>query len=128
MTNTHRTNEKTDGHPSQIGGARRTRRNIRFSDPEWKLVEKAAEKRGITPSELVRNAALSIVDSVSQADMNGLSPELIEIIKRTYRGVYILSTLKRDEMLRAGHGGEMNRIVDEAREAQNEILGKKSSH
>ena len=122
MIDTHHTNEKTDGHPSQIGGARRTRRNIRFSDPEWKLVEKAAEKRGITPSELVRNAALGIVDSVSQADMNGLSPELIEIIKRTHRGVYFLSTLKRDEMVHAGRGEEMDHLVNEAREAQAALL------
>ena len=122
MTDTHHTNEKTDGHPSQIGGARRIRRNIRFSNPEWKLVEEAAERRGITPSELVRNAAMSIVDSVSQADTNGLSPGLVEIIKRTHRGVYILSTLKRDEMARTERGEEMNRIVEEAREAQAELL------
>ena len=122
MTDTHHINEKTDGHSSQTGGTRRTRRNIRFSDPEWKLVEKVAEERGITPSELVRNAALSIVDSMSQANTNGLSPGLIEIIKRTHRGVYILSTLKRDEMARTDRGEEMNRIVEEAREAQSELL------
>ena len=79
MTDTYHINKKTDGHPSQIRGARRTRRNIRFSDPEWKLVEKAAEKRGITPSELVRNAALGVIDGASYTSVSGLSPELIEV-------------------------------------------------
>lgn len=122
MTDGSLTDEKIDGPSSPVRGARRTKRNIRFSDPEWKMIEGAAEKRGITPSELVRNAALGTINDTSQDGADGFSPELVEIIKRTHRGVYILSTLKRDEMVRTGHGEEMDRLVDEAREAQAALL------
>ena len=122
MTAANHTDEKTNGPSSPIGGARRIKRNVRFSDPEWKMIGEAAEKRGITPSELIRNAALSIVASASQADTNGLSPGLVEVIKRTHRGIYILSTLKRDEMVRMGRGEEVDHLVEEARKAQAELL------
>ena len=122
MTAGSPTDEKTNGPSSPIGGARRIKRNIRFSDPEWKMIEEAAEKRGITPSELVRNAALCTIKNTLHAYANELSPGLVEVIKRTHRGVYILSTLKRDEMVHSGHGEQMDRLVDEAREAQAALL------
>lgn len=80
-----------------------TPRAIRFSDPEWKQVATAASRRRITPTEFVRNAVLAIVESESGT----FPPEITAQIERIYRGVYLLATLKRDEMLRDGRWEEL---------------------
>ncbi len=103
-------------------GFRRSKRSVRFSDHEWEQVQKAAAERGITPSEYVRTAALNAVDGAAGADVNALSPALVEIIKLTHRSAYILSTLKRDEMIRDGRAREMDEMVRAARIAQADIL------
>ena len=77
---------------------------------------------GITASDYFRNAALSAVDHSPQTGTGGLSPALIEIIKLTHRSAYILSTLKRDEMIREGRAREMDEVVRAARETQAFIL------
>ena len=80
-----------------------TPRAIRFSDPEWEQVATAASRRRITPTEFVRNAVLAIVESESGT----FPPEITAQIERIYRGVYLLATLKRDEMLRDGRWEEL---------------------
>ena len=90
--------------------ARRTRRTVRFSDPEWKQVQEAAAQRGITASDFLRNTVLSAIGGVSQSENAALSPALVEIIKLTHRSAYILSTLKRDEMIRDGRAREMDEV------------------
>ena len=102
--------------------ARRTKRSIRFSDPEWRQVETAAAERGITPSDYVRSAVLGAAAGTSTGVSGGLSPALEELFKLTHRSVYILSTLKRNEMVREGRAGEMDEVVREARKAQVELL------
>ena len=109
-------------------GFRRSKRSVRFSDYEWEQVQRAAEERGITPSEYVRNAALNAVDGATSADIAALSPALVEIIKLTHRSAYILSTLKRDEMIRDGRAREMDEMVRAARIAQADILASGSIH
>ena len=96
---------------------RRTPRTIRFSCAEWQVVEDAACQRGMSPSEYVRRAALDSQQSQSALDPVWLSPALVELVKVTYRAAYILSTLKRDEMIRAGHAQETDEVVRVAREA-----------
>ena len=103
-------------------GFRRSKRSVRFSDHEWEQVQRAAAERDITPSEYVRNAALNTVDGAAGADVNALSPALVEIIKLTHRSAYILSTLKRDEMIRDGRAREMDEMVRAARNAQADIF------
>ena len=126
MTVTHHANPKT-GEPESAGRrAKRTRRTVRFSDPEWKQVQVAAARRGITPSEYVRNAALGGGDGALQAETGDLSPGLVEIIKLTHRSAYILSTLKRDEMIREGRAREMDEVVRAARNAQADVLHSES--
>ncbi len=44
--------------------------------------------------------------------------EITAQIERIYRGVYLLSTLKRDEMIRDGRQEELDRIVKAASESQ----------
>ena len=127
MTVTHPADAETGKLPSQTRDARRTKRSIRFSDPEWKQVEKAAAKRGITASEHVRNAALNAIDGTSPVESGGLSPELVEIIKLTHRSAYILSTLKRDEMIREGRAREMDEVVRDAHNAPANLLSSESS-
>ncbi len=47
-------------------------------------------------------------------------------IEHVYRGVYLLSTLKRDEMLREGQQEEVDRIHKEARKSQESIRNQTS--
>ena len=121
-------NARTDRQKRPGHDARRTKRTVRFSDPEWQQVQKAAERRGITASDYVRNASLNLIDHDPQPKSGGLSPALIEIIKLTHRSAYILSTLKRDEMISEGRGREMDELVRAARIAQADILASQSSH
>ena len=108
--------------------ARRTRRTVRFSDPEWKQVQQAASRRGITASDYVRNVVMSAAAGVPQSENAALSPALVEIIKLTHRSAYILSTLKRDEMIRDGRAREMDEVVRAARHAQQDVFDSRFLH
>ena len=57
----------------------------------------------------------------------GLRPSSSKIIKLTHRSTYILSTLKRDEMIREGRAREMDEVVRDARNAQANLLSSESS-
>ena len=122
MTGNDRTLTESETKPRQNRTDKRTQRSIRFSDPEWEVVEKAAAGRGIAPAEFVRNAALNAALDKSSTDSTAITPEIIELIKLTHRCAYILSTLKREEMIREGRGREMDDMVDTARKAQAELL------
>lgn len=110
--------KSTDKTPDQ-----RTPRTIRFSSAEWQVVEEAACQSDMSPSEYVRRAALDTLESQSALDPVSLSPALVELVKVTYRAAYILSTLKRDEMIREGRAQEIDEVVRAARETQAFILG-----
>ena len=124
MTVAQHPNAKTGEPQDARRGTRRTRRTVRFSDREWKQIQEAAAKRGITASEYVRNAALHVIESAPQTEIAGLSPALVEIIKLTHRSAYILSTLKRDEMIREGRAREIDELVraSGSRRAQADIF------
>ncbi len=96
----------------------RTPRSIRFSNDEWTRIEKAAHARGMTTAELVRHAAVSLATCKFAANLATFPPEIAAQIERIYRGVYLLSTLKRDELIREGHQDECERIAKDARESQ----------
>ena len=96
----------------------RTSRTIRFSDPEWERVEIAARRRRATAAEFVRNAALAATESESET----IPLEIAAQIERIYRGVYLLASLKRDEILREGRQEEIERTMKDARESQNSIM------
>ena len=76
----------------------------------------------MSPSEYVRRAALDSLQSQPALDPVSLSPSLVELVKVTYRAAYILSTLKRDEMIREGRAQEMDEVVRAAREAKALVL------
>ena len=100
----------------------RSPRSIRFSDFEWAGIENEAKVRGMTVAELVRHAAVSFAAGKLTPTTGAFPPEIAAQIKRIYRGVYLLSTLKRDEMVRDGQRGTLDRIHNSARDSQTAIL------
>ena len=111
---------ETGADPKGKRSDARIPRTIRFSEPEWERVENAAKHRGIAAAEFARNAALDAAEGKSSA----LSGEIVEMIQRIYRSTYIISTLKRDEMLREGRGDELEKMISAARESQALLLKK----
>lgn len=93
-------------------------RSIRFSDSEWAGIEREAKSRGMTAAELVRHAAVSVANGKIAMDSAAFPPEIAAQIERIYRGVYLLSTLKRDEMLDEERQKDFDRIAADARESQ----------
>lgn len=104
----------------------RAPRSVRFSDAEWAGVEKAARARGMHAAELVRHAAVGFAAGELTAGSDTPTPDIAAQIQRIYRGVYLLSTLKRDEMIREGRHEELERVADNARASQAAIRAKAS--
>ena len=100
----------------------RSPRSIRFSDTEWQQVEKAAKETDTSPATFTRNAALSVAAGPNAAASGALPSGVVELIKRIYLSTYMLSTLKRDEMIDEGRRDEFDRTIEAAREAQAFIL------
>ena len=103
-------------------GEIRTSRSIRFSDVEWKRVEIAASNRDSSPGEFVRDAALAMAEGDAGAVPGMLPAGLVKLVESTYRGVFLLATLKRHEMLREGRHEEMDRTLEDARKSQLELF------
>ena len=74
----------------------------------------------------VRNAALAVAADDTCTVPDVLPPGFLELIKRIYLGTYMLSTLKRDEMIHEGRGEELYRTVQAARDIQHFLLGNTS--
>ena len=102
-------------------GATRTPRSIRFSDSEWQKIENAAEERGLVAAEYVRFAALDLAAGDSGTSGTSLTPALVSLIERTYRGVFLLATLKRNEMIADGRADEIDETLEDARMSQSEV-------
>ena len=111
-------NADTEEKQSQV----RTSRTIRFSDPEWERVEIAARRSGATAAEFIRNAALALAGEETGVDSGPIPSGIAAQIERIYRGVYLLSTLKRDELLRKGRKNELDRVMKDAHESQAAFL------
>ena len=100
--------------------ARRTR-GIRFSDPEWEEVKTAAERHDIPAAEFVRERILEIARAGSVTDSSTVPAQLTPLIERTFRYAYVLATLKRDEMIAAGRGDEIDALAETVRELENSL-------
>ena len=101
--------------------------SIRFSQEEWESISLAAARHEIAPGEFVREAAGRVA-----AEKNGLpdvqlTPELIELIKTTFRGVHVLAYLKREQLDHAGEQERFKRAVRAAQTAQLDSLSKSDS-
>ncbi len=98
-------------------------RSIRFSDSEWRLIEKAATRHGVPVGELVRAGALAIAeDRLGEPPPATLSKGHAALIEATYRSVYMMATLKRDELLDAQRGKELDDLVAAARRTMAETM------
>ena len=121
-------NETTPDTPDSVpenderGSESRRARSIRFSDPEWETVEKAATERGMNAAEFARHAALGIASGRYGAEQGALPPQFAELIERIFRSTHILVTLKRDELIREGRGDELDELVKSTRALQKSLL------
>ena len=122
MTTSNPQVPETSKNPASSQADLRIQRGVRFADSEWLLVKKAALRDKISAAEFVRNAALRAVPAPSTEDFAALPPGVIEILKHTYRAAYIISTLKRNEMIGEGRKEELDMIIEMARMAQVSIL------
>ena len=122
MTDTDTAEAPTASRSREKPTDRRSTRTIRFSNPEWKNVERAASEMNISPATFVRSAALAAAADRAEARESSLPPGIVELIKRIYLGTYLTSTLKRDEMIREGRQEELDRVVEAAREIRDGLL------
>ena len=98
-------------------------RSIRFTNNEWDAVVEAAEKARITPGSFVRKAAARAAADDLYLYGGGLTPELAELIKQTFRGVHLLAYLKHEELDGSDRKNLFDRAAADARTAQDETLG-----
>ena len=102
-------------------------RSIRFTENEWDAVVEAAEKAGLAPGSFVRKAAARAAADDLYLYGGGLTPELAELIKHTFRGVYLLTCLKQEELDGSDRETLFDGAAEEAHIAQNKALGTESS-
>ena len=102
-------------------------RSIRFTQNEWDAVVEAAEKAGLAPGSFVRKVAARAAADDLYLYGGGLTPELAELIQRTFRGVHLLAYLKQEELAGSDRGAHFDRAAEDARAAQIKALGTDSS-
>ena len=98
-------------------------RSIRFTKYEWDTVVEAAEKAGIAPGSFVRKAAARAAADDLYLFGGGLTPELADLIERTFRGVHLLAYLKQEELAGSDRTALFDRAAEDARAAQAKTLG-----
>ena len=97
--------------------------SIRFTKEEWTNVRAAAERHDMMPGAFVRAAAARAAAEDLGLDGARLTPELIELLKRTFRGIHLLAYLKRQELAGQERDEDFRAAADNARLAQDETLG-----
>ena len=127
MTENDPIDSKTGDAGKQAQAVARKNRGIRFSDPEWEEVREAAQDRGITPAEFVRERILEIVRRPEAPARASIPTDLAPLIERTFRYTYMLATKMRADMIDAGDGEALDELVAEARALQDSLLGTSSS-
>ena len=99
----------------------RKTRGICFSDSGWAEVRDAAERQDFPVVEFVREGILEIVRGRAATGTALIPADLTPLIERTFRYVYVLATLRRDDLVRERHGEEMEKLVRAARELQDSL-------
>ncbi len=123
MARSDRKKPATGKQPTEIQSDARRPRSIRFSDSEWNLIEGAAARHGIAAGELVRAGALALAeDRLGESPPATLSPGHLALIEATWRAVYVLATLNREQMLDARRGNELDDIVAAAHRLMAETM------
>ena len=117
-----RKNRKTQSKTGADTGDTRRPHSIRFSDSEWTLIEDAALRHGISAGEIVRSGALAVAEQRLAAPIPAtVSPGHLALIEATFRTVYVLATLRREELLNAGRKDEIDEI-DEIVKAARSVM------
>ena len=107
---------------SQNADKKRTPRAIRFSESEWNRIKTAATQRGISISGFVRDAALQRAAERAEEESASFSPRIEELIEHTFRYAFILTSIRRDELIGEGRQKMVDDVVERARAAQAELL------
>ena len=115
MTENDRIEAADGGNEAEKAGEVRRTRSIRFSDPEWKEVTRAARAHDIAPAEFVRDTILALARDPESAGRVSISASLAPLIERMFRYTWFLATEKRDAMAREGRERELETLVEEAR-------------
>lgn len=128
MPRSDRQKPGTGRKPDDKRSDARAPRSIRFADPEWSLVERAAARRGVSAGELVRAGALALAeDRIGEPPPATLSTGHAALVETMWRMVYVLATLNRDALLDAGRGEDLDELVAEARRTMAETMAEGSS-
>lgn len=90
----------TRNRPDRNRGALpRRSHSIRFSDPEWSLIEQAAGRHGLSAPELIRLAAVALAqERLPEHPPVSLSSGHIALIEATWRAVNLLATIATRKM------------------------------
>jgi len=97
--------------------------SIRFSKEDWRAVCEAAERLDMTPGAFVRDAAARDAAAELGLDEGRMTPELVELFKRTFRAAHLLALLKHEELERSGRAEDFERAAEVARSLQDRTLG-----
>ena len=123
MAGNDRKIQKSGSQRGRNRGDARRPHSVRFSDAEWNLIERASARHGISAGELVRAGATALAeDRLGEAPPATVSPGHLALIETMWRMVYVLATLKRDDLLADGRGKELDDIVAAARRTMNETM------
>ncbi len=101
--------------------------SIRFSQEEWDTVTRAAQANVMAPGEYVRETAVRAAAETWDLSEVHLTPELIALISKTFRGVHLLAYLKREELAVAGKQNRFKRAAAAAKTALDQAMSKSDS-
>ena len=80
------------------------------------MIEKAAARHGVPIGKLVRSGAVAATEErLGEPPPSTLTGGHAALIEEIYRYVYILATLKREDLLYDSRGEDLRHIVNEAR-------------
>ena len=112
-----------DHNPRENPMAARTYpHSIRLSQNEWRAVYGAAERPDMKPGAFVREAAARAAAEDGGHSYARLTPELIDLLKKTFRGVQLLAYLKREELEELERLEDFENAAEAARSEQEETF------
>ena len=118
-----RNDRKSPGSGSKTAENRsdtRQPRSIRFSDSEWTLIE--GPPRGKTFRPASSGAVAAAEDRLGESPPATLSAGHAALIEAIYRSVYVMVTLKRQELLDDERGEELDDLVAAAHRTMTETM------
>ena len=123
MTRNDPNQPEKDKEPAEKPGNPRATHSIRFTDSEWKLIQRAAELHGIPAGELVRNGAMAAAEELlDEPPAVTFSSGHAALIESVYRMVYMMATLDRGRLLDDGRGKELENLIAAARRTMAETM------